>query len=69
MGRFAGILTTDTVKEQVSEWQSRSLDTLYPIVYIDCIVVKVRHSGSVINKVLLLALGINTDGQKELLGM
>lgn len=43
--------------------------TVYPIVYLDCIVVKVRHGGSVINKAVFLALGINTDGQKELLGM
>ena len=60
---------TDAVKEQVSEWQNRPLDALYPIVYLDCIVVKVRHSGSVINKAVFLALGINTDGQKELLDM
>ena len=43
--------------------------TVYPIVYLDCIVVKVRHGGSVINKAVFLARGINTDGQKELLGM
>ncbi|EAP9281383.1 TPA: IS256 family transposase [Salmonella enterica subsp. diarizonae] len=60
---------TDTVKEQVTEWQNRQLDALYPIVYIDCIVVKVRQNGSVINKAVFLALGINTEGQKELLGM
>ncbi|PLY35312.1 IS256 family transposase [Pectobacterium aquaticum] len=60
---------TDAVKEQVTEWQNRPLDALYPIVYLDCIVVKVRHSGSVINKAVFLALGINTEGQKELLGM
>ncbi|ECD4126830.1 IS256 family transposase [Salmonella enterica subsp. enterica serovar Galiema] len=57
---------TDTVKEQVTEWQ---LDALYPIVYMDCIVVKVRQNGSVINKAVFLALGINTEGQKELPGM
>lgn len=60
---------TDAVKEQVSKWQNRPLDALYPIVYLDCIVVKVRHGGSVINKAVFLPLGINTDGQKELLGM
>lgn len=60
---------TDAVKEQVTEWQNRQLDALYPIVYMDCIVVKVRHNGSVINKAVFLALGINTVGQKELLGM
>ncbi|MEI7066055.1 IS256 family transposase [Dickeya chrysanthemi] len=60
---------TDAVKEQVAEWQSRPLDALYPIVYLDCIVVKVRQNGSVINKSVFLALGINTEGRKELLGM
>ncbi|ELV5027083.1 IS256 family transposase [Salmonella enterica] len=60
---------TDAVKEQVTEWQNRQLDALYPIIYMDCIVVKVRQNGSVINKAVFLALGINTEGQKELLGM
>ncbi|RJL68133.1 transposase, partial [Dickeya dianthicola] len=60
---------TDAVKEQVTEWQNRPLDAIYPIVYLDCIVVKVRQNGSVINKSVFLALGINTEGRKELLGM
>ena len=60
---------TDAVKDQVTEWQNRQLNALYPIVYMDCIVVKVRQNGSVINKAVFLALGINTEGQKELLGM
>lgn len=41
---------TDAVKEQVTERQNRQLDALYPIVYMDCVVVKVRQNGSVINK-------------------
>lgn len=60
---------TEAVLEQVAEWQNRPLDTLYPIIYLDCIVVKVRHDGRVINKAVYLALGINIEGQKELLGM
>lgn len=60
---------TDAFKDQVAEWQNRPLDAIYPIVYMDCIVVKVSHNGSVINKAVFLALGINLDGQKELLGM
>lgn len=60
---------TDAVKEQVIEWQHRPLDALYPIVYLDCIVVKIRHDGQVINKSVFLALGINVEGHKELLGM
>lgn len=60
---------TDAVKEQVVEWQNRPLDAVYPIVYLDCIVVKVRQNGTTINKSVFLALGINLEGQKELLGM
>lgn len=60
---------TDAVKEQVIEWQNRLLDSIYPIVYLDCIVVKVRQDNSVINKAVFLALGINLKGHKELLGM
>jgi putative transposase len=60
---------TDAVKEQVVEWQNRPLDTLYPIVYLDCIVVKVRQDNTVLNKSVFLALGVNMDGHKELLGM
>lgn len=60
---------TDTVIEQVVEWQNRPLDAIYPIVYLDCIVLKVRQDSRVINKAVFLALGINIEGQKELLGM
>lgn len=60
---------TDSVLEQVIEWQSRALDEIYPIVYLDCIVVKVRQDKQVINKAVYLALGVNMEGQKELLGM
>lgn len=60
---------TDAVKEQVIEWQNRPLNSLYPIVYLDCIVVKVRQDGTVINKSIFLALGVDLEGQKELLGM
>lgn len=60
---------TDAVMEQVVEWQNRPLDAVYPIVYLDCIVLKVRQYSRVINKSVFLALGINIEGQKELLGM
>ena len=60
---------TDAVKEQVINWQARPLEPVYPIVYLDCIVVKVRQDKRVINKSIYLALGINLDGQKELLGL
>lgn len=60
---------TGRVLETVTEWQSRSLDALYPIVYLDCIVLKILQNNRVINKSMYLALGINMDGHKELLGM
>ncbi len=60
---------TNAVIEQVVEWQSRPLDAVYPIVYLDCIVVKVRQDKQVINKSIYLALGVNMEGQKDLLGM
>lgn len=60
---------TDAVIEQVIEWQSRPLDTVYPIVYLDCIVVKIRQDKQVINKAIYLALGVTMEGQKELLGL
>lgn len=60
---------TDAVMEQVVEWQSRPLDAVYPIIYLDCLVVKVRQDKKVINKAIYLALGVNMEGHKELLGM
>jgi transposase-like protein len=60
---------TDAVIEQVVEWQSRPLDPVYPIVYLDCIVVKIRQDKKVINKAVYLALGVNLEGHKELLGL
>ncbi len=46
-----------------------SADAIYPIVYLDCIVVKIRQDKKVINKAIYLALGVNLEGHKELLGM
>jgi transposase-like protein len=60
---------TDAVIEQVVEWQSRPLDAIYPIVYLDCIVIKIRQDKQVINKSIYLALGVTMEGQKELLGL
>lgn len=60
---------TDAVIDDVLEWQNRPLDSVYPIVYLDCIVVKINQDKRVINKSIYLALGVNVDGAKELLGM
>jgi len=53
---------TDAVLDEVKTWQSRPLDALYPIVYMDCIHVKVRDSGAVRVKALYLAIGVNLEG-------
>ena len=60
---------TDAVIDEVKTWQSRPLEALYPIVYMDCIHVKVRDAGAVRAKAVYLALGINMAGEKELLGI
>lgn len=67
----AGLISqvTNAVLERVTEWQSRPIDAVYPIVYLDCIVLKVRQDKRVINKSIYLALGINLEGHKELLGL
>ena len=60
---------TNAVIEEVVEWQSRPLEPVYPIVYLDCIVVKIRQDKRVINKSFYLALGVNMEGHKDLLGI
>ena len=60
---------TNAVVDEIIHWQSRPLDLVYPIVYLDCIVVKIRQDKRVINKAIYLALGVDLEGQKELLGM
>ena len=60
---------TNGVMEEVKAWQNRPLDSVYPIVYLDALVVRSRASGGVENKSVYLALGINREGEKELLGL
>ena len=60
---------TNSVLEEVQAWQARALDPVYPIIYFDCLFVKSRQDGSIRNKAVYLALGINLEGEKELLGM
>jgi putative transposase len=60
---------TEAVLDEVRQWQNRPLEALYPIVYVDCLVVKVRENQRIINRALYLALGVDMEGQKELLGM
>jgi putative transposase len=60
---------TDAVMDEVKAWQSRPLDSIYPIVYLDCIHAKVRDSGVVRAKAVYLAIGIDMTGNKEVLGL
>lgn len=60
---------TDNIIDDITAWQNRPLSSLYPIVYLDCIVVKIRQDKQIINKAIYLALGVNLEGKKELLGM
>ena len=60
---------TDGVIEEVNSWQTRLLDSVYPILYLDCIHVKARDNHTVINKAVYLAIGVNMEGKKELLGI
>lgn len=67
----AGLISnvTNAVEEERKLWQNRVLERVYPIVYFDALVVKVRQDGRVINKAIHLALAVNLSGTKELLGM
>jgi len=60
---------TDSVYEEVKAWQNRALESIYPIVFFDCLVVKVRHEKRIINKAVYVALGIDLTGKKDILGL
>jgi transposase-like protein len=59
---------TDRVVEEMVEWQNRPLDSVYPVVFIDAIMVKVRD-GQVTNKAFYVAIGVTVDGQRDILGI
>jgi putative transposase len=60
---------TDAVLEDVKAWQNRALESVYPIVYLDAIHLKLRTEGHIQNQAVYLALGVNLEGHKELLGL
>lgn len=60
---------TDGVAESLEAWRNRELEAVYPVVFLDAIVVKVRENGHVAKRSIYLALGITLEGQKELLGL
>lgn len=60
---------TDAVLPELRSWQSRPLDAVYPIVYLDAVVVKVRADSHVVNRPVYIAMGVDLDGAKHVLGM
>ncbi len=60
---------TDAVLDEVREWQTRPLDPVYPVVFFDALRVKIRDEGMVKNKAVYVALALNPDGEKEVLGL
>jgi transposase-like protein len=66
-----GTLTaiTDKIIQSVREWQARSLESIYPIVWLDAIHYKIREDGKVLSKAVYTILGVNLDGRKEVLGL
>jgi transposase-like protein len=60
---------TDAVLEKVKAWQTRPLDPVYPVVYIDALVVNVRDGGHVVNKAAHIVVGVDTDDIKHVLGI
>jgi len=60
---------TDSILDEVKAWQDRPLEALYPIVYLDALMVKMRQDGKVDNRAVFTAIGINMDGEKSVLGL
>jgi len=60
---------TDAVLDEVKEWQNRPLDPVYPVVFFDALRVKIRDEGLVRNKAIYVALALNADGEKDVLGL
>ena len=60
---------TDAVAEEVKAWQARPLEELYPVIYLDALVVKVRDGHQVRNKAAHIAVGVDLDGVKHVLGI
>jgi putative transposase len=69
VGRDLISRVTDAVMDDARAWASRPLDDVYPIVFLDCLVLKIREGGSVQRKACYLALGVNMEGERDVLGM
>jgi putative transposase len=60
---------TDAVLDEVKIWQNRPLESHYPIVYMDALRIKMRDAGHIVNRAVYLAIGVNMEGRKEVLGL
>ena len=69
VGRDLISRVTDSVGEDVREWQQRPLDDVYPVIFLDALVLKIREGGSVQRRACYLALGVTVDGERDVLGM
>ena len=69
VGRDLISRVTDAVMDDVRDWAKRPLEDVYPIVFLDCMVLKIREGGSVQRRALYLALGVTLDGDRDVLGM
>jgi putative transposase len=69
VGRDLISRVTDAVMDDVREWAKRPLEDVYPIVFLDCMVIKIREGGTVARRALYLALGVTLDGDRDVLGM
>jgi len=69
VGRDLISRVTDAVMDDVRDWAKRPLEDLYPVVFLDCMVLKIREGGSVQRRACYLALGITLDGDRDVLGM
>jgi len=69
VGRDLVSRVTDAVMEDARAWQQRPLDGVYPVVFLDCMVLKIREGGSVQRRACYLALGVTVDGERDVLGM
>ena len=69
VGRDLISRVTDAVMDDVRAWQARPLEDVYPVVFLDALVLKIRDGGSVVRKACYLALGVGMDGSREVLGL
>src|SRR2546423_270574 len=69
VGRDLISRVTDAVMEDVREWQQRPLEDVYPVVFLDALVLKIREGGTVQRRACYLALGVTVDGERDVLGM